>query len=89
MSVAVRGIAVVLLAACARPSPRPAAGDLVDLAAIDPTIRVDLRYATTRNFTGVAVYPVARWKIGPMNGVFALRAYQPFPCRIYPPAAAP
>jgi len=28
-------------------------------------------------------------KIGPMNGVFALRAYQPFPCRIYPPAAAP
>jgi len=28
-------------------------------------------------------------KIGPMNGVFALRAYQPFPCRIYPAAAAP
>src|SRR5262249_56218667 len=30
-----------------------------------------------------------REKIGAMKGVFALRAYQPFPCRIYPPAAAP
>jgi hypothetical protein len=24
-----------------------------------------------------------------MNGLFAVRAYQPFPCRVYPPAAAP
>jgi hypothetical protein len=28
-------------------------------------------------------------KIGPTNGVFALRAYQPLACRVYPPAAAP
>src|SRR5262245_21359548 len=26
-------------------------------------------------------------KIGPMNGAFALRAYQPFACRVYPPAS--
>src|SRR5215469_1407943 len=28
-------------------------------------------------------------KIGPMKGGFALRAYQPFAWRVYPPAAAP
>jgi len=28
-------------------------------------------------------------KIGAMKGVFALRAYQPRACRVYPPAAAP
>lgn len=30
--------------------------DLVDLAAIDPTIRFDIRYATANNFMGVALY---------------------------------
>ena len=33
---------------------------LVDLAALDTTLRFELRYATADNFTGVAVYPVAR-----------------------------
>ena len=28
-------------------------------------------------------------KIGPLKGVFALRAYQPFAWRVYPPAADP
>jgi D-alanyl-D-alanine dipeptidase len=37
----------------------------VDLAAIDPTIRLDLRYATAENFTGVAIYPVARCLLRP------------------------
>jgi beta-N-acetylhexosaminidase/D-alanyl-D-alanine dipeptidase len=44
-------------------SPRAAPGsptDLVDVADVAPTVRVDMRYATTRNFTGVAFYPVAR-----------------------------
>lgn len=49
-------LSAVLLLACVR---RPA-GDLVDLAALDPTIRLDLRYATADNFAGVAVYPAAR-----------------------------
>jgi len=52
--------ALALLAACTGPSPRRASDDLVDLATVDPTIRLDLRYATRGNFTGVAVYPVAR-----------------------------
>lgn len=34
--------------------------DLVELTALDPTIRLDIRYATTNNFAGKAVYPEAR-----------------------------
>jgi beta-N-acetylhexosaminidase/D-alanyl-D-alanine dipeptidase len=37
-----------------------APADLVDLHAVDPTIRLDIRYATGDNFAGEAVYPVAR-----------------------------
>jgi D-alanyl-D-alanine dipeptidase len=33
---------------------------LIDVTAIDPRIRVDLRYATARNFTGRVLYPAAR-----------------------------
>ena len=58
-SVLLAGI-VFLATACNGPAPQPPAPDLVDLAAVDPTIRIDLRYATTDNFTGAAVYPVAR-----------------------------
>ena len=36
------------------------ASDLVDLAAVDPALRLDIRYATPDNFTGEIVYPVAR-----------------------------
>jgi D-alanyl-D-alanine dipeptidase len=32
----------------------------VDLAALDPTIRLDVRYATPANFLGTALYPEAR-----------------------------
>jgi D-alanyl-D-alanine dipeptidase len=38
--------------------PRPS--DLVELVKLDPTIRLDIRYATENNFTGKAVYPEAR-----------------------------
>ncbi|MEM9490444.1 MAG: M15 family metallopeptidase [Myxococcota bacterium] len=34
--------------------------DLVDVAALDDSLVLDIRYATSNNFTGVAVYPVAR-----------------------------
>ncbi len=34
--------------------------DLVDLATLDPTIRFDIRYATTNNFMGTAFYEDAR-----------------------------
>ena len=32
---------------------------LVDVQALDPTIRLDIRYATANNFTGQPVYPAA------------------------------
>lgn len=34
--------------------------DLVELVSLDPTIKLDIRYATTNNFVGKAVYPEAR-----------------------------
>jgi zinc D-Ala-D-Ala dipeptidase len=37
-----------------------AAPDLVDLARFDPRLRFDIRYATTNNFMGRVLYPVAR-----------------------------
>jgi D-alanyl-D-alanine dipeptidase len=39
---------------------QPVDTSLVDLAALDTTLRFDIRYATADNFTGVAVYPAAR-----------------------------
>lgn len=35
-------------------------GRLVELVKIDPTIRLDMRYATTNNFTGTVLYSEAR-----------------------------
>jgi len=60
--------ALLLLAAgCATSASRPPheAGpfrqpDLVELVTLDPTIRLDIRYATADNFTGRAVYGQAR-----------------------------
>ena len=34
--------------------------DLVELVKLDPTIKLDIRYATTNNFLGKVVYPEAR-----------------------------
>ncbi len=50
---------VVAALGCARPAPTPPV-ELVDVAVIDPTIRLNIRYARVDNFTGVAVYPAAR-----------------------------
>ncbi|MDX2169396.1 MAG: M15 family metallopeptidase [Deltaproteobacteria bacterium] len=41
-------------------SAKAAPADLVDLSALAPDVRLDIRYARTDNFTGVAVYPAAR-----------------------------
>jgi D-alanyl-D-alanine dipeptidase len=60
----VRPVAELLPAALAATPPaesgdfRPA--DLVELTALDPTIRLDIRYATTRNFLGTPLYSEAR-----------------------------
>jgi D-alanyl-D-alanine dipeptidase len=54
----------VAVIACRRPVLQGASGPsgdaLVDLHVLDPSIRVDMRYATPDNFTGVALYPAAR-----------------------------
>ncbi len=51
----------VLAAGCAPGRRLPVAPDaLVDLRALDPSIRIEMPYATPHNFTGVALYPVAR-----------------------------
>ena len=34
-----------------------ASGQLVEVAKIDPTIKIEMRYATTRNCVGAAIYP--------------------------------
>jgi D-alanyl-D-alanine dipeptidase len=56
------GALVLVAAACValRPPRDPEATrtpDLVDLHRLDPTLRIDLRYATRDNFVGRAVYP--------------------------------
>lgn len=54
-----------LRAAALAASPPPEVGDfrdadLVDLTTLDPTIRLDIRYATTNNFTGAVFYQQPR-----------------------------
>ncbi|MBF9223193.1 M15 family metallopeptidase [Hymenobacter ruricola] len=55
---------VLLVSSCAaRPLREPGefrAPELVELQRLDPTIRLDIRYATSRNFAGRAVYTEAR-----------------------------
>ncbi len=51
---------VALGAAIALPAP-----ELVDIQAIAPTIQLDLRYATTNNFTGQKLYAQARCLLRP------------------------
>jgi len=68
--------------------------ELVELIKLDPTIKLDIRYATTRNFTGKALYPEARaflqrpaaealisahqWLKGPGYGLVIYDAYRPW-----------
>jgi len=68
MRALVLALSVALLAAPASPSEdappgewgRTRRADLVELATLDATIRLDVRYATANNFTGRAVYGEAR-----------------------------
>ncbi|MGY3090050.1 D-alanyl-D-alanine dipeptidase [Hymenobacter sp. UYAg731] len=53
-----------IFGSCAARPPRETGpfrpGNLVELTRLDPTIRLDIRYATTRNFMGRVLYPQAR-----------------------------
>jgi D-alanyl-D-alanine dipeptidase/acetyl esterase/lipase len=57
-------IAAVLLAGCQSGPPKERGpwreSDLVEIAALDPTLRLDVRYATTNNFLRRPVYGQAR-----------------------------
>jgi D-alanyl-D-alanine dipeptidase len=58
-------LAAALGAGCAESAPPREAGaflapDLVEVTAVDPTIRLDIRYATSRNFLGRPMYQEPR-----------------------------
>jgi len=58
-------LAGVLAAGCAHAAPPREKGpfraaDLVEIVSLDPTIKLDIRYATARNFVGRPVYTEAR-----------------------------
>jgi len=58
------GAMLLAAAACAPGPPREGgpfrAPDLVDLTSLDPTLKLDIRYATSNNFLGRPVYSEAR-----------------------------
>ena len=58
-------LAAVAIAGCAAANagPREKPTDFVDVTAVVPDAVLDIRYATEDNFTGKAVYPVARCKL--------------------------
>ena len=61
-----------------KPKPEPTLdpGALVELITLDPTIKLDLRYATTNNFTGQILYPQARAFLAGAAAIALLRAHQ-------------
>ena len=56
--------ALLLVSSCAAKPPRETGtfrpSELVELQKLDPSIRLDIRYATSKNFAGRAVYSEAR-----------------------------
>ncbi len=62
-------------------SPPPETGefrnaDLVELVTLDPSIKLDIRYATTRNFMGTPLYTQARAFLQRPAAVALLRAHR-------------
>ena len=54
------GATFLLLNSSELPSQAKSPNDLVDVVSINPTIALDIRYATKNNFTHHTLYPVAR-----------------------------
>ena len=57
--------------------------DLVDLATLDPTIQLDIRYATTNNFLGSVFYSSARAFLQRPAAMALLRVHQALKARGY------
>jgi len=71
---------VILIVSCAQHPPREhgdfLAPDLVELIKLDPTLRLDIRYATSNNFLGRPVYKEARAFLQRPAAEALLRAHQ-------------
>ena len=63
-------------AAPPRESSAARAATLVDLSALDPTLKLDVRYATANNFLGRPVYPEARAFLQKDAAAALLRAHR-------------
>ena len=61
----VRWIAVALAAALGAGPAAAGEPPLVDVIRLEPRLKLDIRYATTDNFTGQQLYPVARCLLRP------------------------
>src|SRR5690348_15533549 len=62
----VHRVLVVLMIVCGAAVAGPrreSPSDLVDVTTLIPDLVLDMKYATEANFTGKAVYPVARCKL--------------------------
>lgn len=53
-------ILTALVNGCATTARSAASADLIELVEVVPDIQLDIKYATTDNFTGKVVYPAAR-----------------------------
>ncbi len=69
------GVLIALESACQLGDFRAKSADLVEISSVIPDILLDLRYATTNNFTGEKVYPVARCFLA-REAAYALRDVQ-------------
>lgn len=66
----------IALAATPPANTAPQASDLVDLQSLDPSIRYDIRYATTNNFMGAIFYSQARAFLQRPAAQAVVRAHQ-------------
>src|SRR5215207_6477273 len=80
-------IYAVLLAGCQQGPPEETGkyrqADLVELTKLDPTIRLDIRYATTNNFTARRVYRQARAFLQRPAAEAMVRAHQKLKAKGY------
>jgi len=82
------GFAILLVSPMAAAGPPTEPGpfrspDLVELVTLDPTIRLDIRYARKDNFTGAAVYSEARAFLQRPAAEALLRAHRSLRARGY------
>ncbi|EGG16932.1 hypothetical protein DFA_07913 [Cavenderia fasciculata] len=58
------------------PHPQPPTNELVDLSTLHPTLKIDVKYATSDNFAGVQFYPIAKAFLHRKSAESLVRAHQ-------------